>query len=182
MSAAFETSQLIAATLRPGAPAAICCLASASVPGSRARIATSAPDAAYSSAIARPRPLLPPVTIALLPSSRISIASSSPERCRAGDAPTQRLVCRDAVDLVHVFARRRPGRGAHIGLDLLRRGRAGDYARHRRPVQQPTERELQKAASTCSAERIEALDDRPIRLGQIALGDARGRGEAGARR
>jgi hypothetical protein len=73
MAAAFETSQLIAATLRPGAPEEIFCLASASVPGSRARIATSAPDFAYSSAIARPSPLLPPVTIALLPSNRISM-------------------------------------------------------------------------------------------------------------
>src|SRR6516225_250075 len=74
MSAAFDTSQLIAATLRPEAPAWILDLASASVPGSRARIATSAPDLAYSSAIAKPSPLLPPVTTALLPSSRTSMS------------------------------------------------------------------------------------------------------------
>src|SRR5713101_3556461 len=135
MSAAFDTSQLIAATFRPGAPAAIFCLASASVPGSRARIATSAPEAAYCSAIASPSPLLPPVTIALLPSSRISMTPLLPEKWWAGDAPAQRLVCRDAIDLVHVFARRRPRCGADIGLDLLGRGRAGDYARHRRPAQ-----------------------------------------------
>src|SRR6516162_8852701 len=78
MSAAFDTSQLIAATLRPGALAWILDLASASVPGSRARIATSAPDLAYSSAIARPSPLLPPVTTALLPSSLTSISSLLP--------------------------------------------------------------------------------------------------------
>jgi hypothetical protein len=48
-------------------------LASARVAGSRAKIATSAPEAAYSLAIASPSPLLPPVTIALLPSSRTSI-------------------------------------------------------------------------------------------------------------
>src|SRR3954447_13708424 len=69
MSAAFDTSQLIAATLRPAAPAWILALASARAPGSRARIATSAPDLAYSSAIARPSPLLPPVITALFPSS-----------------------------------------------------------------------------------------------------------------
>src|SRR6516165_7196871 len=74
MSADFDTSQLIAATLRPGAPARILALASASVPWSRARIATLAPDLAYSSAIARPNPLLPPVTTALFPSNRISIS------------------------------------------------------------------------------------------------------------
>src|SRR5437879_2299184 len=107
MAAAFDTSQLIAATLRPAAPAAIFCLAAASVPGSRARIATSAPDAAYCSAIARPSPLLPPVTIALLPSSRISMTNSSPE-ITGRQLPAQHLVCRDAVDLVHVFARRDP--------------------------------------------------------------------------
>src|SRR6516165_10453937 len=75
MSATFDTSQLIAATLRPGAPAWILALARARVPGSRARIATSAPDLAYSSAIARPSPLLPPVTMALLPSNRTSMSS-----------------------------------------------------------------------------------------------------------
>src|ERR1700757_2656728 len=74
MSAAFDTSQLIAATLRPGAPAWILALASLRVPWSRARIVTSAPDLAYSSAIAKPSPLLPPVTTAVLPSNRISIS------------------------------------------------------------------------------------------------------------
>src|SRR5229473_5992133 len=103
MSAAFDTSQLIAAILRPGAPAEIFCLASASVPRSRARIATSAPDFAYSSAIARPSPLLPPVTIALLPSNRISITKFLPKMAPGG-APAQRLLCREAVDLVHVLA------------------------------------------------------------------------------
>src|SRR5215468_1047416 len=74
MSAAFDTSQLIAAILRPGALAWIFALASASVPWSRARIATSAPDLAYSSAIAKPSPLLPPVITALFPSKRISMS------------------------------------------------------------------------------------------------------------
>src|SRR5260370_7032551 len=104
MSAAFDTSQLIAAILRPGALAAIFCLASASVPGSRARIATSAPDLAYSSAIARPSPLLPPVTIALLPSTRISITKFLP-KCPPGAAPPHRLLSRQALHLVHVLAR-----------------------------------------------------------------------------
>src|SRR3954453_21698210 len=73
MSDAFDTSQLIAATLRLGAPAWILALASLRVPWSRARIVTSAPDLADSSAIAKPSPLLPPVTTAVLPSNRISI-------------------------------------------------------------------------------------------------------------
>ena len=79
-------------------------------------------------------------------------------------------VCRDAIDLVHVFARRRPRSGADIGLDLLRRRRAGNYARHRRPAQQPTESELQQTVSARRAERAEALDGGPVRFGQIALG------------
>src|SRR5271169_548948 len=40
----------------------------------RARIATSAPASANRTAVARPRPLLPPVISAVRPSSRISIA------------------------------------------------------------------------------------------------------------
>src|ERR1700676_3123005 len=128
MSAAFDTSQLIAATLRPGAPAAIFCLASASVPGSRARIATSAPDAANCSAIARPSPLLPPVTIALLPSNRISMTKLLPEAVACRRCTGAALFAREPIDLVHVFARQRPAGGIDIGFDLLRRGRAGDDA------------------------------------------------------
>src|SRR5271169_6476171 len=79
MSAAFDTSQLMAATLRPEAAAWILALASASVPWSRARIATSAPDLAYSAAIARPSPLLPPVTTALRPFSLMSIPGLLPK-------------------------------------------------------------------------------------------------------
>src|SRR6516225_9690099 len=81
ISAAFDTSQLIAAILRPGAPAWILALASASVSGLRARIATSAPDLAYSSAIARPSPLLPPVTTALRPFNLMSIPGLLPQGC-----------------------------------------------------------------------------------------------------
>src|SRR5260370_25912281 len=74
LAAALDTSQLIASTLGPGAPAWILALASLRVPWSRARTVTSAPDLAYSSAIAKPSPLLPPVTTAVLPSNRISIS------------------------------------------------------------------------------------------------------------
>src|SRR5580704_3399470 len=70
---AFDTSQLIATTLPLPPIAWIAALASLRLAWSRARIATSAPEAAYSLAIARPSPLLPPVTIALLPSSRTSM-------------------------------------------------------------------------------------------------------------
>src|SRR5215208_5641279 len=196
MSAAFATSQLIAATLRPGAPAWICCFASASAPGSRARIATSAPEAAYSWAIASPSPLLPPVTIALLPSNLISILNSSPEASPdtspyAGEgrvgyvpapSPAPALLCRDAVDVVHLLARQLPAGGADIGLDLLRRRRPGDDAGDRRPVQQPAEGQLQQGVAVRRAERVEALDHRPVRLGQIALGHSRRRREAGAGR
>src|SRR4029077_12246577 len=70
---AFDTSQLIATTLPLPPIAWIAALASLRLAWSRARIATSAPEAAYSLAIARPRPLLPPVIMALLPSSRTSI-------------------------------------------------------------------------------------------------------------
>src|SRR5579875_2478735 len=99
MASAFETSQLIAATLRPGAPASILALASASVPGSRARIATSAPERAYSVAIARPSPLLPPVITALRPSSRISISAFLLQGCQ-----TRVMGCQP-VDLLHVLGR-----------------------------------------------------------------------------
>src|SRR6516164_6475421 len=81
MSAALETSQLMAAILRPGAPAWILALASARVPWSRARIVTSAPDLAYSSAIARPSPLLPPVTTALRPFNLMSIPGLLSQGC-----------------------------------------------------------------------------------------------------
>src|SRR5262245_50527862 len=73
MSATLETSALTVATL-PLAPAWIRRLASARVSGLRARIATSAPDAANFSAIASPRPLLPPVITAHFPSSLTSIS------------------------------------------------------------------------------------------------------------
>src|SRR5918911_815261 len=129
MSAAFATSQLIATILRPGAPASICDFASASVPGSRARIATSAPEAAYSCAIARPSPLLPPVMIALLPSNRISMTSPLRNAVPTRAGPVSGLpplLCRDAVDFVHVLARQDPAGCRDIGGDLLRRRRAGD--------------------------------------------------------
>src|SRR3954452_801947 len=133
MSPALATSQLIATTLRPGAPASICDFASASAPWSRARIATSAPEAAYSCAIARPSPLLPPVTIALLPSNRISMITPSQNSRRP--LPARALLCRDAVDFVHVLARQAPPGRRDIGRELLRRGRARDDARHHRTMQ-----------------------------------------------
>src|SRR6185312_117104 len=72
MSPALATSQTKVAT-RPFAPAEAMPLASSSTSGRRARMATSAPDAANSFAMARPSPLLAPVMIALLPSRRTSI-------------------------------------------------------------------------------------------------------------
>src|SRR5438045_1963057 len=148
IAAAFETSQLIAETL-PLAIFWISPLASASAAASRARIATSAPEAANSLAIARPSPLLPPVTIALLPSSRTSIISSSviaksyrhsreggnPERLPVARPWTPAFagvtrsgtssLCREPVDLVHVFTRQGPVSGPDIGPDPGRAGRAG---------------------------------------------------------
>src|SRR5437016_5838291 len=162
IASGFETSQLIAAILPlppPLAPLAwIFCLASASAPASRARIATSAPEAKYSSAIANPSPLLPPVTMALRPSSRTSMISLLPRmtcRRRAGAS----LLCRQPVDLVHVFARQCPFAGADIGRDLIRRGRAGDYARHPGAMQQPTEGEVEQAMAARFAERFQPLDN-----------------------
>src|SRR5438132_306523 len=91
IAAAFETSQLIAETL-PFATFWISPLASASVAASRARIATSAPEAANSLAIASPRPLLPPVTIALLPCSRTSMIPFLPRIACPPDGRRQRGV------------------------------------------------------------------------------------------
>ncbi len=71
-SSAFETSQDTVST-RPRAVAAIAACACANASGRRARMATSAPEAAKRVAIARPRPLLPPVITAVRPSNRISI-------------------------------------------------------------------------------------------------------------
>ena len=77
--------------------------------------------------------------------------------------------------------RRQLGR-RDIGRDLLRRGRAGDDARHHRAVQQPAEGEVEQAVPARRAERGETLDRVPVRLGQIALGDVRHRGQPSARR
>src|SRR5262245_53276758 len=63
ISAGTPTSPAIAAT-RPLAPAPIALTAASSASRPRAAIRTSAPEAANLVAIARPRPLLPPVTIA----------------------------------------------------------------------------------------------------------------------
>src|SRR5580698_4702100 len=72
MSSAFETSHWNVATL-PDAPADAVAWASARLSGLRAKIATLAPEAANSFAMARPRPLLDPVMIAVRPSRRTSI-------------------------------------------------------------------------------------------------------------
>src|SRR6516162_3474273 len=138
MSAAFDTSQLIAETLRPGAPAWILALASASAPWSRARIATSAPDLAYSSAIARPSPLLPPVTTALRPFSLMSIPGLRPKIATA-------ISCH-LIDLPYVpFCQSPAARG--LTAALFRLGRVGgDSARLRAP-RQPAATPRMKAAS-----------------------------------
>src|SRR6516162_822966 len=130
MSADFDTSQLIAATLRPGAPAWILALASASVPWSRARIATSAPDLAYSSAIARPSPLLPPVTTALRPFSLMSIPGLLP---KLRPSSTCRL-----IDLLYVlFCQCPAARDPAAALfDWFRLGRPGDDAGRPRALRQ----------------------------------------------
>jgi len=78
-ASAFETSQDTAST-RPRAVGAIAARAASNASGRRARMATSAPEAAKRVAIASPRPLLPPVITAVRPSSRISIAL--PSVCR----------------------------------------------------------------------------------------------------
>src|SRR5262245_20924427 len=135
MSAAFDTSQLIAAILRPEALASIFAFASASVPGSRARIATFAPDLAYSSAIAKPSPLLPPVIIALLPSSRTSISLLLPRGFLFRGQP---------IDFLHILGCQRPADGTDVLFDLFRSRGADDDARHRRAPGEPAERELQQ--------------------------------------
>ena len=73
MSSAFDTSQTKVATRPPFAVAVTVCFACSSTSGRRARIATSAPDAANSFAMARPSPMLAPVMMALRPSRRTSI-------------------------------------------------------------------------------------------------------------
>src|SRR6185312_1052495 len=162
---AFETSHEIASTL-PLASFWISALALLRAPWSRARIATSAPERANSWAIARPSPLLPPVTIALLPARLTSMTL-----LRVWMA----LVCRQPVDLVHVFGGRHEFGGRDIGRDLLRRGRAGDDAGDPRPPQQPAEGQLQQAAPAPLAKPGERFELLPVRVGQRALGDTRGR-------
>ena len=72
ISSAFDTSQTNVAT-RPLAPSDAMALASSSASTPRARMATSAPDAANSFAMARPSPLLAPVMMAERPSRRTSM-------------------------------------------------------------------------------------------------------------
>src|SRR5437016_1081169 len=136
MSAALETSALTVATL-PLPAAWICCLASARVSGLRARIATSAPEEANFSAIARPRPLLPPVITAHFPSSLISIPGLLPEGLRPSSGG-------QSIDRLHFFVCQCPARGADILLDLFWPRGAGDDARHLRTSRQPADRELKE--------------------------------------
>ena len=77
ISAAFDTSQTKVATRPPFAGCRDGILACSRTSGRRARIATSAPDAANSFAMARPSPMLAPVMMALRPSRRTSFGSSS---------------------------------------------------------------------------------------------------------
>jgi hypothetical protein len=72
MSAALDTSHWNVST-RPCAVLDALALASARPSGLRARIATCAPDAANSVAMAKPKPLLAPVMMATRPSRRTSI-------------------------------------------------------------------------------------------------------------
>src|SRR5690349_4658838 len=160
MSAALETSQLTAAILRPGAPSWILALASASVPGSRARIATSAPDLAYSSAIARPSPLLPPVTIALLPSSRTSTSSLLLRR-----GLSELLLHGQPIDFLHFLLCQDPADSASILFDLFRPGCAGDDARHGRPPRQPAQSQLQQSMAALRGEPVQPFDDCPVLVG-----------------
>ena len=76
ISSAFDTSQTKVATRPPCAAAVTVCFACSNTSGRRARMATSAPDAANSFAMARPSPMLAPVMIALRPSRRTSIPTS----------------------------------------------------------------------------------------------------------
>ena len=57
---------------------------------------------------------------------------------------------------------------ADILLDLLGLGGAGDDARHLRAPRQPADGELEQGVAALGGEPFEALDNRPIVLGQIA--------------
>ena len=121
-----------------------------------------------------PSPLLPPVMTALLPSKRTSISillQVVVSRLITGGQP---------VDLLHILGVSRQLSRADILLDLLRLGRAGDDAGHRRAPRQPAKGELQQIMAALGREPLEPLDERPVLVGQVALGRSRHRGEAAA--
>src|SRR5271166_1810964 len=176
MSSALPTSQEKVAT-RPRAVAETIPLASSNTSGRRASIATSAPDAANSLAIARPSPLLPPVMTALRPSSRMSMSGLLPQGLRNDKRPSPGG---QAIDLLHLCSCQCPAGRADILLDLFRPGGPGDDARHLRAPRQPADGELEERAAALGGEALEALDDRPIIVGQIAVGRSLHIGQTGA--
>jgi len=78
-------------------------------------------------------------------------------------ATTSRLTG-DPTDLGQVLRRQRRSGGAHILLDLLRRGGAGDNAGDHAIAQQPTERQLEDGVIPACGECLEFADDAPIAL------------------
>ena len=88
--------------------------------------------------------MLPPVTIALLPSSRISMTTPSRNVVPARAGAVAYFAVMRSISSMSSRDRRHPA-ARDIGRDLLRRGRAGDDARHHRPVQQPAEGEFEQA-------------------------------------
>src|SRR5262249_61938472 len=79
------------------------------------------------------------------------------------------VLCCDPVDLGQVFWRERPTGGAHILLDLLRRGGAGDDARDHAVTQQPIQRQLEERMAAPCGECLELADDTPVAFAGEAL-------------
>src|SRR5262249_5662932 len=78
----------------------------------------------------------------------------------------------DPIDLGQVLRRQRPPRGAHVLLDLLRRGGTGDDAGDRALAQQPPKRQLEHGVSPARGECLEFADDAPVALVDELLGVA----------
>src|SRR6266851_7665623 len=85
LTASARVRSAATATVRPPSSRRSSAAASSSAPASRAQIATAAPSRRSARALARPIPLLPPVTIATLPRNPKSIHS-----LRAGRKPAGR--------------------------------------------------------------------------------------------
>src|SRR5580658_9434196 len=86
---------------------------------------------------------------------------------------------RNPVDLGEFLRPERPVHRGDVLLDLLRRGRSGDHARDLGAAGEPAEGEFEHGMSLGLAEIAELLDDRPIRVGHVPIGQALDQGQPG---